>query len=286
MNTLHIDMGREMQGGQWQVLYLLEKLKDAKLKTRCERLASEAEIRRIDFKPTPRRRGEPRWEELIHAHDARAHSFAIGGPPIVVSRRVGFPIKRAIWSRWKYQRASMYLAVSEFVKTRLLEAGVEERLIRVVHDGVPVPPIATKREPRLVVALASKPVDIPGIPIRMTQTLWDDLHHASVFVYRSEMEGLGSAALAAQAAGVPVIASTVGGLPEAIEHGRTGLLVDGDNFEPAIRRLLANPKEAEEMGMRGRERVEKTFTVDIMVQKTISAYEEVMARTKGEKVPG
>lgn len=286
MKTLHIDMGREMQGGQWQVLYLLEKLKDAKLKTRCERLAWEAGIRGIDFRPAPHRRGEPRWEDLTHAHDAHAHSVAIGKRPLVVSRRVGFPIKRSLWSRWKYERASIYLAVSEFVKTRLLEAGVDEGLIRVVHDGVPVPPMATKREPGLVVALASKPVEISDIPIHLTRSLWDDLNHASVFVYRSEMEGLGSAALAAQAAGVPVIASNVGGLAEAIEHERTGLLVDRDNFEPAIRRLLDNPKEAEEMGLRGRERVEKAFTVDVMVNKTKSAYEEVLARTKHNKALG
>ncbi len=281
MNTLHVDTGREMRGGQWQVLYLVEKLSDARLKTRSERLTAEAGIRGIElYKETPyeyRTAGYSRWEELIHAHDARAHTLALlkyWRLPVVVSRRVGFPIGQSILSRWKYQRPAMYIAVSQFVKTQLEEAGIGA--IRVVHDGVPVPTRSTKREPGRIVALASKPVEIPGIPIHLTKNLWSDLHTASVFVYRSDMEGLGSAALAAAAAGVAVIASNVGGLPEAVEHEKTGLLVHGDNFEPAIRRLLANPREAEEMGLRGRERVEKNFTTDIMVEKTKQVYEEVM----------
>jgi len=79
------------------------------------------------------------------------------------------------------------------------------------------------------------------------------------------------------AAGVPVVASKVGGLPEAVEHERTGLLVDDDDFAPAIRRLLDHPEEAAEMGRRGRERVERNFTIDIMVEKTLAAYREVLA---------
>jgi glycosyltransferase involved in cell wall biosynthesis len=97
-----------------------------------------------------------------------------------------------------------------------------------------------------------------------------------VFVYRSEMEGLGSAALAAMAAGVPVVASNVGGLPEAVEHERTGLLVSDGDFATPIRRLLDHPDEATEMGRRGRERVEKNFTIDLMVEKTLAAYKEVL----------
>jgi hypothetical protein len=199
-----------------------------------------------------------------------------GKRPIVVSRRVAFPVKRSILSRWKYGRAALYLAVSKFVRDRLIEAGVEEGIVKVVPDGVPVPVNTTTREPNRVVALASKPIEIPGMPIHLTTDLWQDLATASIFVYRSEMEGLGSAALAAMACGIPVIASNVGGLPEAIEHERTGLLVDNDNFEPAIQRLLQNPKEAEEMGMRGRERVERNFTIDQMVEKTKQAYQEVL----------
>ena len=54
------------------------------------------------------------------------------------------------------------------------------------------------------------------------------LHEAGFFVYITHSEGLGSGALLAMSAGVPVIASNVGGLPEAIRHGENGLLVEND----------------------------------------------------------
>lgn len=274
MKTLHIDCGREMQGGQWQVLYLLERLQDCEVLARGE-LVEQALAHNVDVWPFSlamlQRRA--RKFDLIHAHDARAHTLSLTacGSKLVVSRRVGFPIR----SRWKYARVARFLAVSKFVAARLMEGGVEERKIAIVYDGVLLPERISSREPGRVVALASKPVELAGIPIHLTTNLLDDLQSASVFVYRSEMEGLGSAALAAQAAGVPVIASRAGGLAEAIEHEHTGLLVDNDDFEPAIRRLLANPREAEEMGLRGRERVEKNFTVDLMVERTKAAYEEI-----------
>jgi glycosyltransferase involved in cell wall biosynthesis len=99
-----------------------------------------------------------------------------------------------------------------------------------------------------------------------------------MFVYASEMEGLGSAALAAMSAGVPVIASNVGGLAEAVEQKRTGILVENrpEAFAAAIERLRNDPQAAVEMGRRGRARVEAMFTIDRMVRETVAAYEEVL----------
>jgi hypothetical protein len=236
-----------------------------------------------------------RWADLVHAHDARAHSFGAwhnrlprkpSAPlwfstwllrkPLVVSRRVGFPVGESLLSRWKYRQPQLYLAVSRYVASELAKAGVAEKIIRVVYDGVPIPPKTSTLEPGRVVALAGKPIQIPGIPIHLTTDLWRDLCTASVFVYRSEMEGLGSAALAAMAAGVPVVASNVGGLPEAVEHEQTGLLVSDGDFATPIRRLLDHSDEAAEMGRRGRERVENHFTIDVMVKKTLAGYKEVL----------
>jgi hypothetical protein len=284
IKTLHVDCGRTMGGGQWQVLYLIAGLRDSDRGSESRLVASPplnqlAQSRGIEVTAWE----SWKWADLVHAHDARGHSLAAwrskgrNPRPFVVSRRVGFPVKRSIVSRWKYRQPRLYLAVSRYVAGELIRAGVDEKTIRVVYDGVPIPKTLSTLEPGRVVALASKPVEIPGVPIHLTSDLWQDLSTASVFVYRSEMEGLGSAALAAMAAGVPVVASKVGGLPEAVEHGRTGLLVDDDNFAPAIRRLLDNPQEGAEMGRRGRERAEKNFTIDIMVQKTKVAYEEALA---------
>jgi glycosyltransferase involved in cell wall biosynthesis len=170
----------------------------------------------------------------------------------------------------------MYVAVSRFAAAKLKDAGVPEAKIRVVYDGVPVPPPG-RPQPGRVVALASKPVEVPGIPIHLTTDLWQDLSTAIVFVYWSEMEGLGSAALAAMACGVPVIASRVGGLPEIIKHERTGLLIEKDQLAGALRRLLDDPAAALEMGRRGRELVQEKFTVEAMLAATVQAYGEILS---------
>ena len=279
MRTLHVDTGRELRGGQWQALYLVERLTDATLLARAgSPLFEEAARRKVDVRELSLRAfvAAAKQADLVHAHDARAHTMAaVVGAPLVVSRRVAFPVKRGFLSRQKYARASLFLAVSKFVAAQLIEAGVPESKIRVVYDGVPLPEMVSSHSGR-VIALASKPVEIPGISVDLTSNLWGDLATASVFVYKSDAEGLGSAALAAMAAGVPVVASHVGGLPEAVEHGKTGFLVDDGDFATPVRRLLDDSALAREMSRAGRERAEKEFSVNVMVERTQQAYREVL----------
>jgi 1-acyl-sn-glycerol-3-phosphate acyltransferase len=187
---------------------------------------------------------------------------------------VAFPVKRGFFSLWKYARAALFIAVSKYVAARLMDAGVRGARVRVVHDGVPIPD-ASRRQPGRVLALASKPVEIPGVPVDLTTDLWRDLSTASVFVYKSEMEGLGSAALAAMAAGVPVVASRVGGLPEVVESGKTGFLVDDGDFATPVKRLLEDAELAAQMSRAARERAQREFSVERMVEKTVQAYREV-----------
>src|SRR5579863_1972560 len=269
-----------MRGGQWQALYLIERLTDAVLLARAgSPLFEEAARRKLDVRALTFRAltAAAKQADLVHVHDARSHSLAaiVSGPPLVVSRRVAFPVKRGFFSLWKYARAALYIAVSKYVAARLMDAGIRGAKIRVVHDGVPVPEPARPQAGR-VVALASKPVQIPGISVELTTDLWRDLSTASVFVYKSDMEGLGSAALAAMAAGVPVVASNVGGLPEVVEDGKTGFLVTDGDFKKPVRRLLEDPALTARMSRAGRERVEREFSVEGMVEKTMRAYREVL----------
>ncbi len=280
MRTLHVDTGRELRGGQWQALYLIERLSDAVLLARAgSPLFEEAARRKLDIRALSFRAlaAGARQADLVHVHDARAHTMAAlsGIAPLIVSRRVAFPVKRGFLSGRKYARATLYLAVSNYVAARLMEAGVPGDKIRVVYDGVPMPELG-RRQPGRVVALASKPVEIPGVSVELTSDLWRDLSTASVFVYKSEMEGLGSAALAAMASGVPVVASAVGGLPEVVEDGKTGFLVSDGDFQKPVRRLLEDAALAAEMSRAGRERVERDFSVGGMVEKTMRAYREVL----------
>jgi len=283
--VLHVDTGREMHGGQWQALYLVERLPHSiLLAPRGAPLFEEAGKRGIDLRPLSllKLRSLASDCDLVHVHDARAHTMAalaLQGrrPPLVVSRRVAFPVKRGFLSLWKYSQGALYLAVSKYVAARLLDAGVRGAKLRVVHDGVPIPSEPGVHTTGRVLALASKPIEIPGIAVHLTSRLWEDLSTASIFVYKSELEGLGSAALAAMAMGVPVVASAVGGLPELVEHEKTGLLVRDGDFEGPVRRLLDDPELAAEMGRHGRERVQREFSVQTMVEKTQRAYADVLS---------
>ncbi len=280
MRTLHVDSGREMRGGQWQALYLVERLTDAVLLARAgSPIYQEALRRKLDVRALTVRRltAAAKHADLVHVHDARSHTLAamVGMAPLVVSRRVAFPVKRGFFSLWKYARAGLYVAVSKYVAGRLLDAGIRDAKIRVVHDGVPIPQVARPQANR-VIAVASKAVEIPGISVDLTSDLWEDLSTASVFVYKSDMEGLGSGVLAAMAAGVPVVASNVGGLSEIMESGKTGFLVGDGDFATPVRRLLEDAELAAQMARAARERVQQEFSVERMVEKTVRAYREVL----------
>jgi glycosyltransferase involved in cell wall biosynthesis len=95
------------------------------------------------------------------------------------------------------------------------------------------------------------------------------------------MEGLGIVLLQASAAGVPVVASAVGGIGEAIAHEENGLLVepgDPSALAAGMNRLLAEESLARRMGEEGRRRVADLFSVDRMVQGNLEVYQEVLGR--------
>ena len=103
------------------------------------------------------------------------------------------------------------------------------------------------------------------------------VHAADVIVVPSRKEGQGIVALEAMAARKPVVASHVGGLPELILNGETGLLVppnDPAALNEALRALAASPALRSQMGKRGRERVDRHFTLDAMVERLSAIYRE------------
>jgi hypothetical protein len=229
---------------------------------------------------------------LIHAHDARAHTLALlGGKPAVVSRRVAFPVRRGVGSRWKYARAAHYIAVSQCVKQTLLDAGIAADKITVVYDGVSIDAKRPQTEARSgIVALDSEDpgkcrqivkqaAAIANVPVQFSKSLVQDLQTAAVFVYITELEGLGSAALLAMASGAVVLASRVGGLPEIIEDGVTGLLTTNDpaSIAERITRLLNDPVLARRLSTAARIRVEKDLTIDHMVNGTVQVYERMLS---------
>jgi len=106
---------------------------------------------------------------------------------------------------------------------------------------------------------------------------------AGLCVVPSHYESFGLVALEAMAAGLPVVATRVGGLPELIEDGRTGLLVaagDANAMAAAVTRLLTDPAEAAAMGTAARERVRENFLVSQNAPLNLSLYKEFCARRK------
>jgi len=110
---------------------------------------------------------------------------------------------------------------------------------------------------------------------------------ATVFVVPSVYEPLGIVNLEAAACGTAVVASAVGGIPEVVDDGRTGLLVPYDETDPTtfaaglaarMAELLADPDRAAAMGAAGRERVLAEFGWPAIAQQTVEVYTEVLQK--------
>ncbi|MDH3038221.1 glycogen synthase [Streptomyces sp. TRM75561] len=107
------------------------------------------------------------------------------------------------------------------------------------------------------------------------------LTHATVFACPSVYEPLGIVNLEAMACGTAVVASRVGGIPEVVDEGGTGLLVDvDDDFEAGLARaldvVLGDPGTARAMGEAGRERAVTEFGWDAVARRTAGLYEEIL----------
>lgn len=107
------------------------------------------------------------------------------------------------------------------------------------------------------------------------------LTHAAVFVCPSVYEPLGIVNLEAMACGTPVVASRVGGIPEVVEDGVTGTLVEvDDGFEAGLARaldaVLGDPEAGRRMGEAGRVRAVGEFGWDAVARRTVGLYEEIV----------
>ncbi|MDD5023024.1 MAG: glycosyltransferase family 4 protein [Candidatus ainarchaeum sp.] len=111
------------------------------------------------------------------------------------------------------------------------------------------------------------------------QKLYELYYSAEVFVLSSLYEPFGMVIIEAQASGLPVIATNVGGVPEIIEHGKTGLLVPPKNKEALLENinyLIKNEKERKRMGKKGRINIKKFLWKNISKQ-TEEFYKEILS---------
>jgi glycosyltransferase involved in cell wall biosynthesis len=122
-----------------------------------------------------------------------------------------------------------------------------------------------------VVRLLGRHADVPEL-----------LSEATCLVLTSDYESCPYTVLEAMAAGVPVVATSVGGVPELVEDGVSGLLVPPGRPEPiaaAISTLLADPELALRLGSAGQARARERFSLQRMVDETLALYDEVAAGT-------
>jgi glycosyltransferase involved in cell wall biosynthesis len=109
------------------------------------------------------------------------------------------------------------------------------------------------------------------------------LSELSIFVLATYTEGLPVSIIEAMLFGLPVVASRVGGIPELVEDGVTGILVKPESSEElasAIIELLTNQEKANRMCEMGKLRVKQYFTIEQMMQKLESLYLG-LAKSKG-----
>ena len=113
--------------------------------------------------------------------------------------------------------------------------------------------------------------------------IWPWLARWDIFVQPSLVEGFGMAALEAMAAGLPVVGTAVGGLPELIEDGCTGYLVPPKNataLTGRLRELLVDADRRHAMGAAGQARVRQRFSAERMTAELAGIYEDLSRDTR------
>ena len=157
----------------------------------------------------------------------------------------------------------------------------------VLCASAPDTPAIAEEVEQAVAALRTTRTDVVWLRDQLPrQDLVALLSGATVFVCPSVYEPLGIVNLEAMACAVPVVATAVGGIPEVVVDGQTGILVDYDPRDPeqldrglaaALDRVLADPAAAAEMGRRGRERAVERFGWGQIARRTVEVYEQALA---------
>ncbi|WP_295389974.1 glycosyltransferase [uncultured Thiodictyon sp.] len=359
MKVLHVEGGRHLYGGAFQVLHLLRGLHARGHQNLlacprgCDLADAAAPVAQVHGLPMhgdgdllliPRlaRLIRATRPDLVHLHSRIGADLMGGiaarasGVPVIHTRRVDNPE-----SPWvvglKYRLHDRVIAISEGIGRVLLSEGLPPAKLRVVRSavdwqrydrpcdraavaarlGVPaqglwlavvaqlierkghrfllraLPPLAAAHPGLRVFFFGQGPkaADLAreahalGLAGQVTlagfrDDLADILPCLDVLVHPALMEGLGVSLLQAASAGVPILASRVGGIPEAVRDGENGVLVppgDSDALGAALGALLADPARRRALGAGGRALMVCEFSIDAMVEGNLAVYQELAA---------
>jgi glycosyltransferase involved in cell wall biosynthesis len=358
LTIMHINTERGWRGGERQTLWLAEELARAGHRSLLvvrpgQPLAERAGEAGLEIIPsTPGSEldlAAARWirrailangVDIVHAHTAHAVALAAMASRrtparMIVTRRTVFRLRSNPFTRWKYRRAAAMIAISERVKTALVEGGMSEAAIEVIPSGVPlgrvvvpasraelgvpddaplvvmVGALAREKDPvtfvhavaaaharagtlrallvgdgplRGVVESEVERLGISGV-LRLTGHRTDAdaiIAAADILALSSVEEGLGSVLLDAMAFGKPVVATDAGGIPEAVAHGVTGLLVpagDASAMGNAIVRIASDRELAARLSSGARERAPR-YSMDEVMTRTLALYERVLSASR------
>jgi glycosyltransferase involved in cell wall biosynthesis len=252
-----------------------------------------------------------RGADLVHAHwlPSVLPALATGKPFVVqlwgtdveLARRVR-PLARAL-----LRRARLVLCASEALAEAARSLGARD--VRIVPSGVEIPAVvgepdepphvlyvgrlseekgvlellaATDGLPRVIVGDGSLRDRVPdAVGFVPPSELGPYFERAAVVVCPSRREGYGVVAREAMAYGRPVVATAVGGLPDAVEDGVTGVLVpprDVAVLRRAIEELLQDRELRRRLGSDARERARGRFSWSASTAATLAVYRDVFAR--------
>jgi glycosyltransferase involved in cell wall biosynthesis len=214
-----------------------------------------------------------------------------------------------------------FIAPSEFVRRRFIAEGYSAESIVVVPNPVPIPSrlaqpskgryiaYAGRLSPEKGVRVLLQAAEATGLPLRVAGegqelarlqsrgaknvqflgALGEEgikklfLGARFVVVPSIAMETFGLSCSEAMAAGVPVIASEVGALPDLVRHYETGILVpplDASSLQQAMRELWESPHLADTMGKAARSLISSNYTYTHYHDRLLSAYTSAIARSR------
>jgi glycosyltransferase involved in cell wall biosynthesis len=247
--------------------------------------------------------------DLVHAHwlPSGLLARATGKPYLVTMHGTDAELARRAPALFRpvVRAARMVLTVSEALAIDAHRLGARE--VRVVPVGVDVPDVTVEPDDpphvlfvgrlseekgvlELLEAARGLPLVVVGdgplrarVPVAIgfvpRAELGAYLDRAAVVVCPSRREGYGVVAREAMAHGRPVVATNVGGLPEAVVDGETGLLVppgDVSALRAALERLLGDAELRARLGAAARDRVRERFSREVAATATLAAYETTL----------